>query len=356
MSIMPHIAIIGAGLIGLSAADSLIARGARVTLIDKRAGPGQGASFCNSGMIHPSQAMPWMMASDCDDEAALAARHVYSLACVSAKLLEARMRALGVKALPTPGCIQIFETPQAAINAQAAYRSLGVPFERRDNSRWAFSRDSLYFPGDRCGNAHAYCAALARDLTAKGARFLYDTASVVLRADGGGVDLRVDNQRLEADHIIVAAGAQSALILQSLGLNLPVRALRGHALNFKRPDIDLPPLPIMHYPTRTALTVFDDHVRLSGTIHEDDPGVLLEIWRTIAPEITLKLGEPIQTWSGERPLCDLGRPIIGSTPVPSLWVNTGHAHMGWTLCAGSGVIMADMILDGMRYERFGWPV
>jgi len=49
---------------GLSTADSLSRKGARVTVVDTRNGPGQGTSFSNSGMLHPSQAMPWFPVSN----------------------------------------------------------------------------------------------------------------------------------------------------------------------------------------------------------------------------------------------------------------------------------------------------
>ncbi|MGB6229961.1 MAG: FAD-dependent oxidoreductase, partial [Litorimonas sp.] len=55
----PHIAVLGAGLIGVSVADSLLRRGAGVTLVEARGAPMRGASFANSGMIHPSQACSW---------------------------------------------------------------------------------------------------------------------------------------------------------------------------------------------------------------------------------------------------------------------------------------------------------
>jgi D-amino-acid dehydrogenase len=36
-------------------------------------------------------------------------------------------------------------------------------------------------------------------------------------------------------------------------------------------------------------------------------------------------------------------PIIGSTPIPNLMVNTGHGHLGWTLAGGSAQLLADLL-------------
>ena len=50
----------------------------------------------------------------------------------------------------------------------------------------------------------------------------------------------------------------------------------------------------------------------------------------------------------------LGRPYISATSIPNLWVNTGHGHMGWTLCAGSGELLAELLIDGVQDRRFAF--
>jgi D-amino-acid dehydrogenase len=41
-----------------------------------------------------------------------------------------------------------------------------------------------------------------------------------------------------------------------------------------------------------------------------------------------------------------GTPIIGATPIDNLWLNTGHGHLGWTMAAGSGELLAHLIAGG----------
>ena len=38
-----------------------------------------------------------------------------------------------------------------------------------------------------------------------------------------------------------------------------------------------------------------------------------------------------------------GTPIVGRTPVPNLFLNTGHGTLGWTMSCGSGQLLADLM-------------
>ena len=51
-------------------------------------------------------------------------------------------------------------------------------------------------------------------------------------------------------------------------------------------------------------------------------------------------------WCGLRPMAMDGVPIIGPTPIGNLWLNTGHGHLGWTLAAGSGQLLSDLLTGG----------
>lgn len=333
----PHITIIGAGLIGLSTADSLLRCGARVTVLEKRSGPGEGAGFCNSGMIHPSQAAPWTNAADKD-----AARHVFDLAARSRDLLQSRMKTLGLPFVNRPsGTVQLFDSLFIGQAEKQTYTALDIPCEEITGEAFTYGRYALYFPGDTSGNAYRYSQALAADIVRRGARIIYN------------VDIAAEHKDAKAaDHIVIAAGAQSAEIANFYNIDLPVIAAPGYALNFSLPDKDLPNMPIMHHASHSALTVFQDHIRLSGTLGADNADALIEIWEDIAPELMTTLGEPIYRWRGERPMSALGRPVIGHSGHTNIWINSGHAHMGWTLSAGSGELITHMIMDGVTDDRF----
>ena len=65
-------------------------------------------------------------------------------------------------------------------------------------------------------------------------------------------------------------------------------------------------------------------------------------------------------WCGLRPMTPDGTPIIGATPIANLYLATGHGTLGWTMAAGTGRVIADLIsgrkpeidLDGLTMARY----
>jgi len=360
----PHILIIGAGLIGLSIADSLLRRHVKVTIIERHSEPGLGTSFSNSGMIHPSQSTPWIIKgvtdhlSDSDRQ--YAAKAVFDLASRSTPLIRQRMRTLKLQdAYRPPGVLQIFDDTQTRGRIHARYIDLGVATAIRAGSMFA-KKPNLFLPDDRSGDAYIYCQVLANDIIKWGGTIVTDVQDLKLSKSAEpvrSVQFTYEGQKqdLSGDHIVLAAGPQSRDIAEQVGLGLPVLPVGGYALNFRRPHIDLPSVPVMHFDSHSALTVFENHVRISGGHDLADPEDLWLTWQDVAPRLVKALGTPTSAWTGQRPMSRTGKPLIGRTGVPNLWVNTGHGHMGWTLCAGSGELMADMILDGTSETRFALP-
>lgn len=353
------IIIIGAGLIGLCSADALAAKGARVRVIDARSGPCEGTSFSNSGMIHPSQALSWdpepIRSAELRRAQMDAARVTARLAERSKTLLLEKMAALGLPHRP-PGSVQLHADLDAARAAQAGYNDIGIKADIIMKPVDTFGLPACYFPGDASGDARVFGCALAADLEARGVSFSYGAENMDIRRSEGRFFVRTSKGVFEAEHVVVAAGAQSAACLARLEVRLQLSAVPGAAADFALPEdpTDLPDCPIMDSESRSALTVFSDRVRIAGGWNLTDPAALVERWRDIAPGLMLGLGQPRSAWTGLRPVSPVGRPYISGTSVPNLWVNTGHGHMGWTLSAGSGELLAKLMIDGAQDRRFAF--
>lgn len=356
------VAIIGAGLIGLSSADALSRRGLKVLVADIANQVMQGTSFCNSGMIHPSQSWPWAQLELSGDARLSAARDVASLAADSAAILKSRAAELGLpQSRRSAGCLQLFRDDQARDKACSGFEAIGIAYERRSAGALFSDRPAVFFQGDASGNSYDYGGALADDLRARGVDIALGQGAALWQEEGRVIGLRLGNRDIAATDVIMAAGMQSARLASWAGLTLPMKRAVGWAVNFARPVLepsgfDLPAYPVMEVGFCAALTVFEDTVRLSGTIDLPDERGLLSLWGNIAPELMQCLDAPIGApWRGERPMSLTGKPFIGRSSVPGLWLNTAHGHMGWTLCAGSAELLARMIADGESDERFAAP-
>jgi D-amino-acid dehydrogenase len=77
-------------------------------------------------------------------------------------------------------------------------------------------------------------------------------------------------------------------------------------------------------------------------LHPVRIGNLIKLMQQMLPEAKIDPATA-RPWCGLRAMSADGVPIIGSTPKHNLWANTGHGHLGWTMAAGSGQLLADLM-------------
>ncbi len=345
--------IIGAGLIGLSCADSLIRRGMKVSIFEAADQAGLGASQYNSGMIHPSQtiAPPGTLSA----LSIKSARRLISLAEKSQDMLRSRRAQLKCSDIDRPaGTIQLYDNEATQVKLSALYDQIGIANKNYDGP-WAMEKPALMFPNDASGSARLFSRLLSEDIRRRGGVFHLGQSATPVIEDGRVSGIKAGKSFHPANRTIIACGAKTPELLEPLGLNIPIVPVKGHAIVFGRPDNELPSIPIMHFKSHSALTVFEDHVRLSGTLGETDSQILYKIWKRINPDMVSQLGKPLLHWSADRPVSQLARPIIAKTPIDGLFINSGHGHMGWSLCTASGELMADIITQDRMEPEFELP-
>jgi len=234
-----------------------------------------------------------------------------------------KMEALG---LPkgADGCLQLFPDIETARAAQSRFSDIGIQANILMNVKDTFGHAACQFPDDSRHDDQFY--------------------------------IKTADNLFSADQCVIAAGADSVRCLAQLDLRLSLNAVAGTAADFELPTqiSELPNCPIMDVQSRSALTVFSDRIRISGGWGLKDPKTLIDRWNEIAPELMVRLGFQRSKWTGLRPVSPVGRPYISATSIPGLWINTGHGHMGWTLCAGSGELLSKMIIDGHQDQRFAY--
>ena len=255
----------------------------------------RGTSLRNSGMVHPSQSIPWGHSlQKREGEGASrqqVAKDVLSLAKRSANLLARRAASLSLaQTTRAGGTLRLYKTTQDWQAACVDFDALGIAYQRRPSGRLFGERPAVFFPDDFSGNAYDYGIALAEDITARGAQIITrQAASLWLESmdkqagkqgeEGRVIGVRLGNCDIRARHTVLAAGPQSDHLAARVGLDLPMQRVAGYALNYARPENmeGIPDYPVMDADSYSALSVFKDHIRLSGTLGAADEGKLTRL-------------------------------------------------------------------------------
>ncbi len=228
---------------------------------------------------------------------------------------------------------------------------------------------ALHLPGDETGDCALFTRELAGICTAMGVRFSYNTSIEGLRTEGGritGVDTSVGF--LAADHCVLALGSYSRALLSPFRIDVPVYPLKGYSLTVPIQNPDSAPVStVMDETYKVAVTRFDNRIRVGGMAEICGFDLRLNPRRRATLEMVLNGLFPgagnvanASFWTGLRPMTPDGTPIVGATGVGGLWLNTGHGTLGWTMAAGSGHLLADLMLgrqaqispNGLGVERY----
>lgn len=400
------IAILGAGVIGVTTAHYLARQGHEVTVIDRQSGPALETSFANAGEISPGYSSPWA-APGIPAKAVkwLFMRHAplilhpqinaptvrWLLAllrnCTSGRyaLNKARMvrlaeysqvvqtelnKELGLEYdHRTQGTLQLFRTQKqldGIYKDTEVLREGGVPFEVLDQDGCIraepglkATRDlfvgGLRLPRDETGDCFKFTTALADHAAAtQGVTFQYGTTIQALIAEGGRITgVKTDKGVVTADAYVLALGSYSPMMVKPLGMTLPVYPVKGYSIT--APIINEPAAPvstIMDESYKVAITRLGDRIRVGGMAEIAGFSDALPERRRNTLEHSVGSLFPgsgdlkaATFWSGLRPMTPDGTPVIGRTKLDNLFLNTGHGTLGWTMACGSARVIAD-IIDG----------
>lgn len=396
--------IIGSGLIGLTTAYFLKCRGHEVTVIDREAGPGRDTSFANGALLTPSMAEPWnapgcwrvLFASLGRSDAALqlrlralptlagwgleflrnskaatferAALSNLRLAVHSLEVMQSLRQQTSIEyGRAARGSLRIFRDPAAWNQATAvAERRLseGLTFRRLSRGETvdlepalapiaARLAGGLHYETDEIGDAYRFCVALAEQAGQKGVEFRFGTQVTSVEVRRGEVTALVSNQeRFVADRYVVAAGSYSTPLLRPMGIDLPVRPVKGYSVTTEAHQIRTSlSVPVIDDHLHAAIVPLDGAIRVAGTaefagydrtLDADRIRNLLTLLREVLPQESLDSGR-VRPWCALRAISADGVPIISPTRVPNLFVNTGHGHLGWTMAAGSAQLLSDLM-------------
>ncbi|MFF4826042.1 NAD(P)/FAD-dependent oxidoreductase [Streptomyces sp. NPDC001312] len=398
-----RVAVVGAGMVGLSTAWFLQERGVGVTVYD-REGVAAGSSWGNAGWLTPGLAtpLPEPAVLTYGVRAVLSpSSPVYVPPSADPKLLRflagfARnstasqwlrsMRALvpiNSLALPTFDMLAEGGVEARTLEAKsfiAAYRTAAerkvlleeleqihsagqtMEFDVLDGNEARGVEPSLSdeigaairLHGQRYIDPGHYVHALADAVRARGGVIHEGTEVTEVRDEAAGVTVvggGGDGERFDA--VVLGAGAWLGRLARKFGVRSLVQAGRGYS--FSIPVEHVPSGPVYFPAQRVACTPLGDRLRVAGMMEFRKPEARLDARRVHAIAEAARpllrgadLDARQDEWVGSRPCTTDGLPLIGATRSPRVFAAGGHGMWGITLGPATGRLLAETIVTGER--------
>lgn len=400
--------IVGGGLAGVSTFYELVRRGQSVLLLDANDSVAEGASFANGGMLTASMPDPWngpgvgkhLVSSLFNPKAAMKlhvrsipdltfwglqflrnstpARHKrailanYALADYSV----AETRALGGGVLPAEllqasGALKIFEDEASFLAQKRNAELLGaqglrheelspdqvVELEPHMEAAKGRILKGLFYPDDMSGDANAFCRSLAKTAQDMGGKLKTGVKVRRVQTENGHVvGAATSIGSVSTSHVIIAAGDASPDLANRLGIRLPIKPAKGYSVTFSVREWNArPSIPVIDDAMHAAVTPLGDKLRVVGTAEFagrdkrlSQPRIdnLFDLFGRLYPNLEPNLDRSeAEAWMGFRPMSADGLPMIGSTKVDGLWINSGHGHLGWTMAMGSARLLGALMFN-----------
>jgi D-amino-acid dehydrogenase len=408
--------VLGAGMVGVSAALHLQQRGRDVILVDKHALAGEETSFGNAGVIECASVFPYMFPRDIGQILQYAINRApqvhyqfsglpsflpwlvrYFMASSPDRTMHSAMAELplirrslvehellmaeaGVpELLRRTGWLKLFRSDATLTNAAKDLeraRQYGVSGEVLDSAAIAAREPNLsgefagavYLPApgfvpDPGGLAKAYATLFKR----KGGRFVVGDAAT-LQQDAAGWRIAGSDGAAVAREAVVALGPWSDLVFRPLGYAIPLGIKRGYHLHLAPRGNAVLHHPVLDADLGYLLAPMNRGIRLTTGVEfarRDAPPTPVQLQRVLPQAHKLfPLGDAIDAkpWMGARPCLPDMLPVIGKAPRHrGLWFDFGHQHHGLTLGPATGRLLAEMMTGETPFadpgpfaiERFG---
>jgi D-amino-acid dehydrogenase len=391
------IAVIGAGIVGVSTAISLQREGHQVVLIDK-AGPGEGTSYGNAGVLascsmvpvtgpglikkaprmalDPNQPlflkwgylpklMPWLIKYLSHANAKDTKRIAEAVVGVVGDSLadhQALAKGTGAEHFITP-CDYLY-----AYNDRAHFESdsFGWGIRKSHGFEWDELENGAlqaYDPGlsdvlgfgvkmgnhGRIIDPGAYVKALASHVEAQGGTLIKASVEGIAEENGQITGVHAGGELIACDACVIATGVWSGPLAKKLGVNVPMETERGYHVELWEPSF-MPKIPVMVASGKFVLTPMEGRLRMAGVVEfggldaapSRAPFELL-MKNALAALPGLRWAKK-EEWMGHRPAPADSIPVIGEAPgLKGAFMGFGHHHIGLTAGPKTGRLLAQMI-------------
>ena len=392
-----NVVVIGAGIVGVCVAWQLTRRGAEVTLIDRDA-PGLGCSFGNAGALSFGSVAPLAMPGVTRDGLSMLIDPAAPLRIPLDYLPRAAPWLWRFVRAARPEAVRRISAALASLLANSIEKHLEILNEigaadlvrrsgqlhlypddawlAKDAMSWALRREhglrveklgradilalepevgpdyamAMFTPDQGMSvNPYRQVTAIADDFAGRGGRIVRDRVVAIELADDRVAAVRGEAASYPCAHAVVCAGAWSTQLLADLGYRIPLESQRGYHVTIASPGIAVT-RTVSAADRKVFLTPMEDGLRVAGTVEfggltrpptRRRAEFLVRDLKRVFPRAQIPADWSF--WMGHRPCLPDSLPVIGSSRHRGLWFNFGHGHLGLTMSAKSGEVVARAI-------------
>jgi len=403
---MKSIAVIGAGITGVTTAYALAKQGFSVTIFEKQRYAAMETSFANGGQLSASNAevwnhwstifkgLKWMLKSDApllvnprpswhklswfaefmaqipkyEQNTVATAR----LAIAAREHLFAWAEAEGIDFdLKKQGILHIYRNKAGFEHAGRVSQMLAAgglqrravtPDEMRSIEPTLAGNyyGGYYTESDSTGDIHKYTSGLAAAAERIGVRIQCSQDIQTLHSDGKQATVVVgegaSSQTHHFDGLVVCAGVASRPLAAQLGDRVNIYPVKGYSITVNLTDEasqqSAPNVSLLDDETKLVTSrLGNDRFRVAGTaefngyntdIRADRIKPLITWVNQCFPGVNTRQVIP---WAGLRPMMPNMMPRVGRGRLPNVFYNTGHGHLGWTLSAITAHTIGEVVRD-----------
>jgi glycine/D-amino acid oxidase-like deaminating enzyme len=394
------IVVVGAGIVGVCTAWHLKRRGAEVTLID-RDEPGRGCSFGNAGAVSFGSVAPLAMPGVMRDALKMLLDPAAPLRIPLGYLPRAAPWLTRFVRASRPDEVKRIAQALSTLLANAMEKhvellhEVGAPeivqrtgqlhlypddtWLAKDSMSWALRREhglridrlirgdivalepevgpnytvAMFTPDQGMSiNPYRQVTAIASDFARHGGRIVRDRVTAIEVEANAVTAVRGETTRYPCGHVVICAGAWSTKLLADLGYAIPLESQRGYHVIIAQPGVAVS-RPVIAADRKVFLTPMEDGLRVAGTV--EFGGLARPPARRRAHYLVRDVARVFPRaqvpadwtyWMGHRPCLPDSMPVMGASRHRGLWLNFGHGHLGLTMSAPSG----DMLARAIRGE------
>ena len=395
------VAVIGAGVIGVTTAYELAAQGHQVHVFERNGATAEECSFANTGITSAGYTAPWakpgvikhvlshlwqrdtplrftsprmadwrwlwQMRKACDSITFARNRaSMLRLAEYSTHRMRTLTDTLNLEYERSQGFMVLLRNERESKLMQASLevlRDAGLGFKTLNaeqdraiepalNPETTLAQ-AIHFPDDEVGNCRQFTLLMKSEAESLGTKFHFNTPVLPLSA-AQPKTIRTSERDIgeKFDAVVVCAGLASAQLLRPLGLRIPLAAVHGYTISAAvREPLDAPRSGVIDEQYKVAISRLGQRVRVSGgseiggDAKRHDAASIKTLYRVLDDWFpgAARTQDNVQVWKGSRPMLPDGPPIIGASGISGVWLNLGHGANGWALACGSARAVADSI-------------